>query len=233
MAPIVSSEGTVPFAAPDTGKDCYTWYRIFGELSEGTIPLVTLHGGPGSCHNYLLGREVLSSQYKIPVILYDQLGCGNSTHLPEKTGHDTFWTIEMFEQELDNPVTHLGLTQFGLFGHSWGRMLASMYSSKCPSRLRKLILMSAPASVDLLLQGIAELRSQLPAGVQEAMGRHEISSDFESPAYKEACKEFYKRFFCRCDPLPQELLASRSNRERDPTAYRICTHRQRLQRYLC
>jgi pimeloyl-ACP methyl ester carboxylesterase len=45
----------------------------------------------------------------IPVIMYDQLGCGNSTHLQEKNGDGTFWTISLFLSELDNLLRHLGI----------------------------------------------------------------------------------------------------------------------------
>ena len=215
--PPVSTEGKAPYVVPSAGKDCYTWYKVFGNLGGATVPLIALHGGPGSPHNYLLSLADLSELYGIPVILYDQLGCGNSTALPEKWGDQTFFNSELFERELDNLVDHLGISQFDLLGHSWGGMLAAKHASNGSHRLGKLILMNTPASIDLFIQGIAERQSQLPQSVQDTIERHKLSQDFSAPEYTEAMTEFYKKFWCRCDEWPADLIASRAIRKRDPT----------------
>ncbi|KIJ41479.1 hypothetical protein M422DRAFT_255384 [Sphaerobolus stellatus SS14] len=76
--------------------------RVFGDLSNGKQrPLVTLHGGPGVAHEYQLALVDLVSKYGIPVIVYDQIGNGKSTHLREKTRDGSFWTEEFFCDELD------------------------------------------------------------------------------------------------------------------------------------
>lgn len=64
-------EGYMPFMGYQT------YYRIVGKTEEGKSPLILLHGGPGSTHNYfeLLDRVAESGR---AVIMYDQLGCGNS-----------------------------------------------------------------------------------------------------------------------------------------------------------
>jgi L-proline amide hydrolase len=83
MAPSIK-EGTIPFDYPSAGKRCETWYKIVGDLSSGVTPLVTLHGGPGVSHDYMIQFSDLYELYGIPVIFYDQLGCARSTHLREK-----------------------------------------------------------------------------------------------------------------------------------------------------
>ena len=40
------------------------------------IPLIVLHGGPGSTHDYLRNLAALGDER--PVVLYDQLGSGDS-----------------------------------------------------------------------------------------------------------------------------------------------------------
>ncbi len=64
-------EGYMPFMGYQT------YYRIVGKTEEGKSPIILLHGGPGSTHNYfeLLDRVAESGR---AVIMYDQLGCGNS-----------------------------------------------------------------------------------------------------------------------------------------------------------
>lgn len=85
MKPVQTLEGEVEYLITAAGKPCKTWYTVFGDL-EGWIqkPLVGLHGGPGVTHHYLLNLSRLSAAYSIPVVLYDQIGNGKSTHLPEK-----------------------------------------------------------------------------------------------------------------------------------------------------
>jgi hypothetical protein len=61
-----------------------------------------------------------------PVIFYDQLGNGESSHIPDAT--QSFWTVELFMNELDNLVSHLGIEQdFILLGQSWGGVKFSSY----------------------------------------------------------------------------------------------------------
>ena len=71
-----------------------TWYQVAGELGSGTIPLLALHGGPGSTHNYFGPLEGLAAER--PVVLYDQIGCGNSDR-PQ----DIEWTVSVFREEVD------------------------------------------------------------------------------------------------------------------------------------
>ncbi|MCK4564882.1 MAG: alpha/beta fold hydrolase [Verrucomicrobia bacterium] len=69
------------------------WYRRIG--SGDAIPLLTLHGGPGSGHDYLEPLEKLAVDR--PVILYDQLGCGKSDQPDDRS----LWRMERFLTELD------------------------------------------------------------------------------------------------------------------------------------
>ena len=45
---IATREGTIPFKIPGIEKQCFTWYRLYGELLDGVRPLIALHGGPGA-----------------------------------------------------------------------------------------------------------------------------------------------------------------------------------------
>ena len=214
-----STEGTAPFLVTNVDKDCFTWYKIFGDLSEDEVPVVALHGGPGAGHEYMLAFEDLWTRHGIPVVLYDQIGCGKSTALAEKKGDEAFWNEQLFYNELDNLKTHLKITRFDILGQSWGGMFGSTYAARQPVGLRKLILYSVPASVNLYLRGAAELITYLPQDVQKVIYDCNERSDFESPEYEHACLEFYKRHLCRADPWPPELLASMGHLKADPTVY--------------
>lgn len=222
-ASLSSQEGKAPFHVPSAGKDCFTWYKIFGSLptpgASSPVPLLGIHGGPGAGHEYLLSMQDLWTKHGIPVVLYDQLGCGHSVQLREKDGDESFWTEQLFLDEIDNLVKHLGITTFDILGHSWGGMLGAVYAAGQPQGLRKLILMGAPASVDLVLKGSAELLGHLPQDVQEIIRKYEKEGNFHDAAYKGACLHFYKRHLCRSQPWPRELVTSMAHLEEDPAVY--------------
>jgi proline-specific peptidase len=215
-------EGEVPFDVSGLDKLCHTWYKIISDLYSDIVPLLTLHGGPGACHEYLLPLQDLYEQHGIPIILYDQIGNGRSTHLREKMGDEDFWTEDLFRAELDNLIDHLGLRKrsFDLYGQSWGGMLASKYAALHPNGLRKLVLADSPASVELMLEGVQALRAALPTDVQEVLERCEKEGNFESREYEQACEVFYKRHLCRMDPWPKEVGMALDHLKDDPTVYK-------------
>jgi pimeloyl-ACP methyl ester carboxylesterase len=64
-------------------------------------------------------HDALYKLYETPIIFYDQIGCGNSTLLPDKPA--SFWSIDFFMDELDNLLSKLGISDdFDLLGASWG-----------------------------------------------------------------------------------------------------------------
>lgn len=190
------------------------------EFSD-SVPLITAHGGPGAAHEYLLPFTDLYDKYGIPVIFYDQIGCGRSTRLREKSGDEAFWSIQLFINELENLVDYLGLRRrgFDFLGQSWGGMLGGVYAAQHPVGLRKLILADAPSSIPLLLKGEMALVKKLPKDTREAIEEGERTGDYESDNYKNACLVFYHKHLCRLDPFPPELAAALGHLEEDPTVY--------------
>ncbi|KAL2020052.1 hypothetical protein VTK56DRAFT_8955 [Thermocarpiscus australiensis] len=212
MAAAPTTEGTIPFDAPNAGKAAETWYKIVGSLDSPSPPLIALHGGPGAGHGYLASLTDLYETYKIPIIFYDQVGCGNSTHFREKMGDTSFWTFELFYAELDNLVDHFKLREKGfyLLGQSWGGMLAGAYASRTPSPvgLKKLIIASGPASIPLYVKGCQKLLSQLPEDVRKTLEDCDRRGDHESPEFEKAAAVFYGRHVCRLDPYPDAVALS-------------------------
>ena len=219
MADPPTTTGEVPFDVPAAGKPCRTWYKTIGDIHAST-PLITLHGGPGAGHDYFLPFEDLAKKYNIPVILYDQLGCGKSTHLREKVNDTSFWTIDLFIDELDNLIDYLKIrSSFFLYGQSWGGMMGAVYATRQPPGLRKLILASTPASMPLFSEATRHLLDQLPKDVKDILDECEREGDHESEKWENACMEFYKRWICRLDPWPEALLEGFGNLKEDPTVY--------------
>src|SRR5690349_4385169 len=174
------TEGTVKFG------DYQTWYRITGDLSAGPAPLVVLHGGPGCVHDYLLPVADIAETGR-PVVHYDQLGNGRSTHLPDKPVE--FWTVQLFLDELTCLVDTLGIADgYLVLGQSWGGMLGAEHAVRRPAGLRGLVIADSPASIPLWVAAAAELRAKLPPGVDDTLRAHEEAGTTDSDAYREAMR---------------------------------------------
>ncbi len=210
---IVGKEGRAGFRGYET------WYRISGELDGKKPPVVILHGGPGVAHNYVDAYKLLARDGRA-VIHYDQLGCGNSTLLPEK-GAD-FWTPQLFIDELENLVDHLGIRAgFHVLGQSWGGMLGAEYAVLQPKGLKTLTIANSPASMKLWVEEANRLRADLPQDVQETLTRHEAAGTTDDPEYQQATMVFYERHVCRVVPFPPEVAESFAQVARNPTVYNV------------
>ena len=179
------------------------WVRRIGN-ADG-IPLLTLHGGPGSGHDYLEPLEKLATDR--PVILYDQLGCGKSNRPDDRS----LWRMERFVAEVDEVREALNLQEVHLFGQSWGGMLAIEYMLTQPEGVASLILADSCASMPQLEQEIKRLKSELPNETIAILDRFEASGDFQNPEYRAAVVEFYKRHVCRLSSMPDCLLRTTEN----------------------
>lgn len=98
------------------------------------IPIVFLHGGPGS------GLDPEHRRFFDPdkffVVLFDQRGCGKSTpyaELIDNSTQDLVHDIEFIKK-------HLNITSWHVFGGSWGSFLALAYAKAHPSSVLSLIL---------------------------------------------------------------------------------------------
>jgi len=206
------STQSIPF------REWETWVQVTtpDEARPGAIPLVVLHGGPGMAHNYVRNIAGLAETGRT-VIHYDQLGCGLSTHLPDAPAE--FWTPQLFVDEFENLVRHLGFDRVHVLGQSWGGMLGAEIAVRQIPQLQSLAICNSPASMQLWVEGAAELRSRLPAKVQDALDRHEADDTLTDPEYLEATKVFYARHVCRVAPTPQDLVDSENQMEAEPTVY--------------
>ncbi|MCB1620079.1 MAG: prolyl aminopeptidase [Thiothrix sp.] len=109
------------------------------------IPVVFLHGGPGS------GCESWHRQFFDPeryrIVLFDQRGCGRSTPHAQLE-HNTTWELVA---DMERIRTHLGIDKWMIFGGSWGSTLGLAYAETHPERVLGLILrgifLARPADV--------------------------------------------------------------------------------------
>lgn len=194
-----------------------TWYRVIGDLKSGKTPVMVLHGGPGAAHNYVIAIAQQIAASGRPAVLYDQIGCGNSTHLPEKP--NSFWTPELFMDELKLLTKHLGIdSDYAIVGQSWGGMLGMQFAIGNPSGLKALVVADSPASMEVWVSEANRLRSQLPPEIENTLKQHESNDTTDSPEYEAAVNKFYERHVCRV-PMPKDVTDSFDQIKADPTVY--------------
>ena len=172
-------------------------------------------------HHYLTPHIHLTEKYSIPIILYDQVGCGSSTHLQELAGDTSFWTIDLFIAELENLVSHLGLKEYDILGSSWGGMLAAKFAAGQPAGLRRLILSNSPADLKIRYESTAEYRRELPEEIQAIIDKHEAAGTYDDPEYEEAYNVFIKRHICSLDDVPEPLMKSIIEMSKDDTVANV------------
>jgi L-proline amide hydrolase len=194
-----------------------TWYRVVGDLKSGKTPIMVLHGGPGAGHNYCEPIADLIAQTGRAAVLYDQIGCGNSTHLPDAPKE--FWTPELFMEELVLLTKHLGISDnYAIVGQSWGGMLGMQFAITQPAGLKALVVADSPASMDVWVSEANKLRKQLPSEVEATLLKHEAAETTDDPEYVDAVNVFYARHVCRI-PQPSYVVASFEQLAADPTVY--------------
>ncbi|KAJ0971810.1 hypothetical protein J5N97_019769 [Dioscorea zingiberensis] len=97
-------------------------------------PVVFLHGGPGGGTSANNRRFFDPEFYRI--ILFDQRGAGKST--PHACLEDnTTWDLV---DDIEKLRKHLGISEWQVFGGSWGSTLALAYSQSHPDKVTGIVL---------------------------------------------------------------------------------------------
>ena len=164
-------EGFIPFMGYQT------YYRIVGPEKTKKTPLVLLHGGPGSTHNYFEVLDFLAEEDQRQFIMYDQIGCGSSY----LDGHPELWTRETWVQELITLREFLNLKEIHLLGQSWGGMLALEYVCNYKHEgIKSLVLSSTLPSSQLWGAEQARMIKELPLEMQQASQSAEDTGEYEA-----------------------------------------------------
>ena len=193
-------EGRIPF------RGFETWYRDVGP--EDSVALLCLHGGPGSTHYYFQPLERLADDGR-RVVVYDQLGCGNS----DRPDDPALWTVELFRSEVRAVRDALGLDRIHLLGTSWGSMLAIEYMLTKPPGVVSLTLNSPPTASETWMAEAGRLKDELPDEMRRALD--ELAPTH--PGRVAAMDEFWRRHIFRLEPTPDFVV--RGRREKNDQVY--------------
>lgn len=163
-----------------------TYYRIVGEKTD-LAPLLLIHGGPGSTHNYFEVLDSLAETSHRQIISYDQIGCGESY----VEGHKELWNLQTWTDELIALRQWLHLDRVHLLGQSWGGMLIMAYLIDCkPEGVESVILSSTLSSSTLWSHEQQRLIAFMPVEEQEAIAEAVRTGNFEAPAYLKANEHY-------------------------------------------
>jgi proline iminopeptidase len=179
------------------------WVKHLGP-SNGSIPVLTLHGGPGLTHFYFECFEDFLPQAGVQFWYYDQLGCGFS----DQPKDPRLWNLERFTSEVEEVRAALGLDKMVLYGHSWGGMLAMEYALRHPQRLAGLVISNMAASIAKYTAYIAKLRSELPRDKLTRLAELDRARSYSTPEYEQIIDYLYHLHICRLDPWPEPVRRS-------------------------
>lgn len=174
--------------------------RLFGfRLGRIKKALVMIHGGPGYPHNYLENLSVVSDL--IPVLFYDQLGCGKS----ERVQDTTLWNVKRFVEELESIRVFYKVDQLILHGHSWGSIVALEYALKFPERVSGIVMESPCVSIPLWKRDSERLLEQLSVENQKIVEETKRNYRFGNHDFVLAVDEYYRKFVHHERPKPPVL----------------------------
>lgn len=119
------------------------------------VPVVFLHGGPGSGSSPIHRRFFDPHFYRI--IIFDQRGSGRST--PHAMIEEN--TTQHLVADLERLRVHLGVTRWLVFGGSWGSTLALAYGQAYPERCLGFILrgifLGRPQEIEWFFKGMGTI----------------------------------------------------------------------------
>lgn len=177
-------DGYMPFG------EYKTYYRITGDLNSDKTPLLLLHGGPGSTHNYFEVFDQLTEKTSRPVVMYDQLGCGKSD-IPTD---NSLFNADTWVSELQTLRKYLNLKNIHLLGQSWGGMLEIIYMCDyAPKGVNSMILASTLSSSKLWAQEQHRMIKFMSPVDQKAIADAETTGDFTSSDYLIANDHFMEQ----------------------------------------
>ena len=158
------------------------WTKRVG--NNPRIKVLLLHGGPGMTHEYFEAFDSYLPRAGIEYYYYDQLGSAYS----DQPDEPSLWELPRFVEEVEQvrKALKLDASNFYLFGHSWGGMLALEYALKYQQNLKALIISNMVPSIPAYSRYAQNVL--MPAMDQKALAEIkalEAAGKFDDPRYEQ------------------------------------------------
>lgn len=142
------------------------------ETASSKAPIILFHDSLGSVELWRSFPQALCAATGRTVIAYDRLGFGRSDAYPATLPLD--FIAREATDDFAALITHIGLTQFILFGHSVGGGMVVNCAARYPEQCLGLITVAAQAfREDRTVQGIEQARELFQDPVQvERLGKY-------------------------------------------------------------
>jgi proline iminopeptidase len=191
--------GGVKLIPVNTPKGTFrVWTKRIG--NNPAIKVLLLHGGPGLTHEYLEAFDSYFPAAGIEYYYYDQLG----SYYSDQPDEPELWELPRFVEEVEQVRQALGLNQtnFYLYGHSWGGLLAIEYALKYQQHLKGLIISNMMASAPAYnAYATAALMPVMDQTALAEIKRLEAAGEHEHPRYMELLiSHYYVQHILRMPP---------------------------------
>lgn len=164
------------------------WTKRVG--NNPTMKVLLLHGGPGASHEYLEAFDSYFPGAGIEYYYYDQLGSAYS----DQPDAPELWDVPRFVDEVEQVRVALGLdaSNFYLYGHSWGGILAIEYALAHQENLKGLIISNMMASIPAYNKYAEDvLMASMDPAVLNEIKALEAAEDYGNPRYMELLIEHH------------------------------------------
>ena len=144
------------------------YIKTFGNPKDK--PLLFLHGGPGyNAAGFEATTAQKLSENGFYVIAYDRRGEGRSADKNAKfTFQETF-------NDLNLIYNTYNLTSATLIGHSFGGVVATLYAEKYPMKIKSIVLVSTPLSMQQTLSTILKSSKSIYTNKQDSVNLNYIN----------------------------------------------------------
>lgn len=128
----------------------YEWHG--GPPDSGPVPIVLLHGGALTIEVAFPPDMIPRLARTRPVIAIEQQGHGHTGDRPGPM------TIDRMVEDTAGVLSHLGVRQADLFGHSLGGMIATGVAIRHPGLVRSAAIVSAPYRLEGFLPELVRIQ---------------------------------------------------------------------------
>ncbi len=224
------------FGMLDVGGGQSLYWETCGHPSG--LPVVVLHGGPGS--GCTTGLRRLFDPEKYRIVLFDQRGCGRSRPRVAAGNVVLSNTTAHLVEDLERLREHLGIRRWLVYGLSWGVTLGLAYAERYPESVRAMVLSSVtltrPADIHWLYHQVGryypEAWERFRSGADEAERDGDLVAAYYRLLHVQtdlAVRERAAAAWCRWEDAASPLPGGTPNpRYGDPafrmTFARIVTH---------